>query len=120
VNKTFQVPAIFTGFSSRSDGGASLRFATNELGDVDFAELKRLHNTFGYLLFKANQFSDSDIPEDDAPDEDKTPSMRLRAVLFILWEQRGRKGDFNTFYRNQLEAAINRVKNLLTEDTCRR
>ena len=29
--RTYPSPAIFTGFSSRADGGATMRFATNEL-----------------------------------------------------------------------------------------
>lgn len=113
TKSTIQVPAVFTGFSSRSDGGASLRFATQELNEVDFSALKKMHNSFGYILFAANQFTDADIPKEDASDETKSPAKRLRAALFVMWKQHGGKGDFEVFYREQMERAIERVKRLL-------
>ncbi len=106
-----QVPAIFTGFSSRADGGASLRFATNELNDVDFSQLKKFHNSFGYVLFAPNEFKAEEIPNTDATDESKSPSQRLRATLFVFWKSKpAPKPDFNTFYRQQIEKIIDRVK----------
>ncbi len=40
----------------------------------------------------------------------KTPSQRLRASLYVLWEQRGSKGDFEEFYEDQMEKFIKRIK----------
>lgn len=105
-----QVPAVFTGFGSRADGGATMRFATNELDADAFAVLKRMHMTFGFVLFRANQFTEADIPPADASDENKSPSQRLRAAIHVYWQQKGGVGDFNTFYRRQMERIIERVK----------
>jgi hypothetical protein len=110
---TIQVPAVFSGFSSRSDGGASLRFATQELNEVDFSALKKMHNSFGYVLFRPNEWKESDIPKEDATDETKSPAKRLRAALFVLYKQRGSKGSFEDFYRQNMEDAIERVKKCL-------
>jgi hypothetical protein len=112
--KTFQVPAILNRISFTKDNGLSLGFVTNELSNDEKVLAASYHSKFGWLLFKESQFSDADIPEDDA-EEDRTPSQRLRSVLFILWSQRGSKGSFNDFYRNQMQAAVDRVKKLLTD-----
>lgn len=46
--------------------------------------------------------------------ETKTPSQRLRGVLYVLWEQTGKSGDFETFYRQKMEGLINLIKNKLS------
>jgi len=105
-----QIPAYLTGFSSLSDGGASIRFSTQELSPEDFALLKGNHNAFGYLLFAPNKFTEEDLPKEQAEDKNKTPSKRLRATLFILWKQEGEQGDFEAFYRSKMEKLIEMVK----------
>jgi len=47
--------------------------------------------------------------------ESKTPSQRLRAVLFIWWKQMGEKGEFGDFYKKHMELFIEHVKNKLEE-----
>lgn len=110
----FSAPAILTRIAYLKDGGVSLGFATNELSDEDKVIASKFYNKFGYVLFKENQFVEKDIPASDANDESRTPSQRLRAALFILWKQKKEpKADFDVFYRQQMETAINRVKRLL-------
>lgn len=111
-----KLPAYLTGFSSRSDGSAGLRFATQELNEQEFGELKRNLNQFGYLLFKESTIQDEDIPKDNIiDDKDKTPSKRLRAILFVLWKQKGDNSDFELYYRNQVEKIIEHIKSKLDE-----
>lgn len=107
---TFTAPAILTRVSSRADGGLTLSFATNELELKQKAMALEYHNKFGWLLFKDSQIEQADVPEADPTDETKSPSQRLRACLFILWTQRGKKGDFEFFYRDQMEKITNKVK----------
>ena len=111
--KIFTAPSILTRIAYLKDGGLSLGFATNELTDEDKVIISRFHGKFGYVLFKENQFKEEDIPQGDATDESKSPSQRLRAVLFVLWKQQGSKNEFETFYRQQMEKAIDRVKKVL-------
>jgi hypothetical protein len=74
----------------------------------------------GWVVFSQND----DITETDVPDEKadpmlgtKTQAQRLRASLYRLWEQRGKKGDFDIeFYRPKLEQIIERVKGELNEN----
>jgi hypothetical protein len=109
--KMIKIPAYFTGFSSKSDGSAGLRFATQELTAEQFADLKRDLNNFGWLLFKENDYSTDDLPEEQADEDIKSPSKRLRATLWILSQQEGiRKEDFESYYRQKMEKLIDIVK----------
>ena len=107
-----KLPAYLTGFNSKADGSASIRFSTQELQPQDFAELHGHLNQFGWLAFRENELQDEDIPDEDAA-EDKSPSKRMRAVLFVLWNQEGKQGDFESFYRDRMEKLITAVKGKL-------
>ena len=109
----FKVPAILTGFSSKSDGSSSVRFGTQELSDNDFLTLKKHHGKFGWLLFSENEIDLKDLPKEQAEDKNKTPSKRLRATLFVLWKQEGEQGDFDAYYRMKVEKLIDFVKSKL-------
>lgn len=111
---SFQIPAYLTGFSSKSDGGAGIRFSTNELSETDFAELKRNLNNFGWMAFSPNEFKESDLPKEIAEDKNKTPSKRLRAVLFLLSKQL-QVENFDTFYASEMEKIIDHYKKKLDE-----
>jgi len=113
MHKTFSAPAILTRVAYLKDGGVSLGFSTNELSDEEKVIASKFYNRFGYVLFSESTITDKDIPKADASDESKSPSQRLRAALFVLWKQRGEKQDFEVFYRQQMEKAIDRVKQLL-------
>lgn len=54
--------------------------------------------------------------EFDADVEEKSPSKRLRAVLYIFWEQqyKGAYPEFEVFYRSKMEDIINRIKDKLS------
>lgn len=105
-----KLQGYFTRFGSRSDGSASLSFTTLELNGDDFAKLKEHQNQFGHILFKENEFKVEDLPTEQAEDTSKTPSKRLRATLFVLWKQEGKKGDFESWYRERMEKVIDMVK----------
>lgn len=104
-----KLPAYLTGFNSKADGSASIRFSTQELGPEDFAEMHGHLNQFGWLVFRENDFQDEEIPQEDA-EENKTPSRRLRASLYVLWDQSGKQGEFESFYRDRMEKFIEHVK----------
>ena len=43
----------------------------------------------------------------------KSPSERLRAVLYRLWETTKREQDFDSFYKLYMDQLINRIKDKL-------
>ena len=106
-----RLTSYFTGFSSWSDGSASLRFATQELSAEDFAELKRQHNLFGNLIFKESSIQPQDIPTTDPDTNTKSQAQRIRALLYKLHLQEGGKPeDFHLYYKEKTEKYINYLK----------
>lgn len=111
----FQVEAILEGVTPRKDGGVSLRFVTNEVSKDDKVMLMEFYQSFGWLMFSANEFQESDIPTEAAKhDVGASPSKRLKSVLFVLWKQQGENGDFDAFYKKKMEQFIDRVKENLS------
>ncbi len=110
-----KIPAYLSGFSSRSDGSAGIRFTTQEISPDDFVNLKRDLNLFGWLVFKENGVQEEDIPDEDVS-EGKRPSQRLRAVLYVLHQQSGgKKEDFEGYYREQVNKIIEHIKGKLDQ-----
>ncbi len=108
-----KLPAYLTGFGSKSDGSAGLRFSTQELSAEQFSELKTHLNAFGWLVFAEAGVKDSDVPKEIVEDKDKTPSKRLRSTLFVYWKEKVNDGDFDKFYRSKVEAFIETIKEKL-------
>lgn len=115
---TVQIAATVDGISPLKDGGMSVRFHTQEMPDESKLLLLNSLQKFGWLLFKPEEkpFNPADVPKYDPQkwDEIKSPSQRLRAVLYIFWEQSDRQKDFDTFYRQAIEIFISNVKAKLT------
>lgn len=107
-----KLPAYLSGFSSRTDGSAGIRLTTQELPPEAFSELQGHLNQFGWFMFSENHVQDEEIPDEDA-EENKKPSKRLRAVLYRLWEQNGKQGTFETYYREQMDKVIEYIKGKL-------
>lgn len=111
--KTVKLPAIFSGVKSRKDRSYRLEFDTRELAGEDAAILLNMQMDEGWLLFSPTSTVDQkDIPAGSADSGagGKTPSQRLRAVIFILWKQSGGQGDFEDYYRHKLEMVIDQFK----------
>lgn len=113
------ISAILQKISTLKDRTVKVEFETNELTPDQFAEISRHIQMFGFLAFKKDKFKSEQIKLlDEAKvgyeDKTKTPSKRLRDVLFIAWKQsdNGYK-DFEDFYRYQMEGFINHIKSKL-------
>lgn len=80
------------------------------------AELFDMNEKLGYLFFfdKPNATIKTDeLPDIQLEDGEKSPSHRLRAVLYIWWQQNGSKDDFELFYRRWMERTIDQIKQKL-------
>ena len=112
-----QIPVIFDGLRTMADGSVKFSFATRELHADDLAALLSYRKQEGYLLFKPAPFEESDlidIPE-TVPEfrNSKTPSERLRGVLYRLWEFRGSQGNFEAWRTEEMERIITHYKGKL-------
>jgi len=112
-----QVPAQITKVETTADRGVKLSIFTQELSPADAGTVFQLKDKYGYFLFKETQFEEKEVEAlpDYVPIErnDKTPSQRLRAVLFVLWKQNGAQGDADSFYRQKMEEIISHFKKSL-------
>lgn len=107
-----KISATFTGVASKVDGSLSLRFATQELPVADKVKIMELVSQFGWLAFSPNDTEE--IPQENAPDERKSPSQAYRDVLFVYYKQQG--GDparFNTYYRRHMAKITDELKERL-------
>lgn len=110
--------AYFTGFNSKADNSFSIRFTTQELPPEYAADFARALNQFGHLIFKEGEIQEDEIPTEIPIDEDaKTPSQRLRGVLYRLWSKKKEKSPniepFDYYYRKQYEKLIELYKEKL-------
>ena len=85
---------------------------------------KMMYNVgkFGYLCFLAGEKPPDaldvvDLPEIAYDKEEKTHSQRLRATLFVSWQQEQRRGALpetsESYYRRKMEAILDNLKSKL-------
>jgi hypothetical protein len=115
MEKVTPIPSHFQGIRSLADKSLRCTFDTQELGEDFAADLIKKCHKHGYLIFLENEvkvdLDGLDIPE-AAPEfkGEKTPGQRLRAVLYILWQQSGNVGTFQDFYIGKMEEITNHFK----------
>lgn len=113
MSKKIQFEAIMTRFSPLSGGGISIGFhSLKELTSDEMQVVLSMYNNTGWVGFKADEYQDADLPLADTT-AGKTPSQRLRNTIFVLWNQLGKHGDFENFYKQTMESLINNVKEKL-------
>lgn len=110
------LPVLLDQIRSTKDKALKITFISPELPPDQASVILALANAQGYAYFAPNALQEADLvmPENDDLPQEKTPSKRLRSVLFVLWKQRGEQGDFRTFYEQQVERFIEAVKEKLT------
>lgn len=110
-----QLPAMLSGVASRKDKSYTLKFETRELRGSEAATLLDQMNSEGWLLFSPNELQEKDVPDEkaDSMTGQKTQAQRLRGVVYRLWEQNGKKGNSEEYYRSVMESLIDQLKEKL-------
>lgn len=109
------------GVSRRKDRSITLRLTTaieQTSEDLKVLDLMYQQHILVALKPESSPFMDAEIEALDSVDVDledksKTPSKRLRAVLYRLWEQTENDVDFKDFYKTRMEQLISMIKNKL-------
>lgn len=119
----FQVVAKVGKIQTMEPDGLKWSIYTNEVAPDEMAMMMQLRGKQGNMLFAPADYDFSekdieDLPEVRVEAGEKTPSQRLRATLYVRWEQTGGKArkdkkTFEQFYREQMERFINAVKEKL-------
>ena len=111
------IPAILSKVASRKDRSYTLSFDTRELRGNEAAILLDQLQQEGWLLYSPNEnnLSEADIPDEkaDSMTGQKTQAQRLRGVVYRLWEQNGKKGNSEEYYRTVMESLIDQLKERL-------
>jgi hypothetical protein len=109
-------PILVDTLSTLKDGSIKVTMHTRELSGEDAATLFNLRNKEGYaVLAETLQEADQvEIPEATYSGVKKTPSQRLRSVIYVRWEQLGSSSDFNKYYEQQIELIIDKYKERLS------
>ena len=113
------IPGHFESYRSLKDRSLKLVFETQEPTPEQMADIQKSTMLTGFLAFNVEPFSSSQEKfltelEVDYDDPKKTPSKRLRSVLYINYEQ-DKKGykTFEDYYRSQMEILIVHFKGKL-------
>ena len=108
------IPVIVGGMRTLKDGSISITLETQELSGGKAGEILDLRNKVAFVYISARQI---DLPEQKMIDslepelKGKSPSLRMRNVLYRCWEQspEGYK-DSNAYYLAKMESMINGLK----------
>lgn len=111
-----KVPSQITKVQTLADKTLKLDVhVSRELTPENELEVMRLRQTEGWFVFSDTEIKEEDIPTDPIFGDVKSPSQRLRGVLYILWESQPRDMNFDDFYRNTLERLIEHYKQKIDE-----
>ena len=115
--------------STLADGSLRIYVGTPELAQETMVNLFRLIRKPGYVLISANHINQDKIDAvekvtSNSEFNEKTPSQRMRGVLYKLWEKtqpktlNGDTGemeyvDFDLFYKRQMNKIIDHYKTKL-------
>ncbi len=117
MKNLIQVPVSVTNMKPMADKSWRLTFdSEKELSGEEVKVLVDNYQGLGWLVYSPNEIQHTDIPEESVEGETKSQSSRLRSVIYILWCQQGKKGDFELYYRQYLETLITFVKSKLAPE----
>ena len=111
-----KVPATISKVATMSDKGLRLQVDTQEIDSGDAAKIMLLRDRLGVFVFAEQDIileDIKDLPKVELEEGEKPPSARLRAVLYVYWEQHKIQETFDIFYRKQVEKFIEAIKEKL-------
>lgn len=112
--KSIQIRTNLTSIRSRKDGSLGLSLETPELNPREKVLFMELQNVECETTFTPLEI------QDEAPEiiktslDNKSPSQRLRDVLFVWYKQEGTNELFDNWYAQKMEKIIDWVKTKLT------
>lgn len=101
--------------ASKPDRTWKLELNTQELPESDVATLAGLNQEQVFALLTVNPITDKEAlsfePPQDFPEvRAKTPSQRLRNVIYKIWETEPSSIEFDPYYNRYMEKLIDNAK----------
>ena len=115
VQEPVKIGATLDSISTRKDKSLKIIFESQEIGAEQAANLFNLRDQFGWVIFAPSGLQEIEIPNEPPPEfaNQKSYSQRVRGALYRLWEQKGKHGDSESFYREHMEKILNWIKDRL-------
>ena len=114
--KALQVQTVIGSVSSRKDKSLRLSVTTPELSTTERAKFMDMQGILCETLFSP---LDTEFPEIDKIETDmdqKSPSQRLRSIMYILFKQNNEGHDlFPAYYAHKMEGILTHVKGKIEE-----
>lgn len=110
------ISCIVDKLETLKSGDMKIVLESGELQPEAAAELLGMMNKQVFACFKPTAISPEDLDIKDVAVEfkgDKSPSQRLRSVLYVYWQKNKPTADFQTFYDRKVEEYIKLVKEKL-------
>lgn len=114
--KAISLSIVIDGIRAKKDRSLGLTVSTPEMTVEEKTLMFELQGVNCHATIQPIDEEFPEIVEVKAETDRKTASSRLRGILWVLWDKRGREGDFDTFYRQQIEKVIERIKTLVDEE----
>ena len=115
MTKVFTIPVTLEGANRKKDRSISMRFnSLFEVNNDDFAHLDTMYQSMGYLMFSESEINQEDIPDEDIEtDIAKSQSTQIRDALWVLFKAKGNnaadKDAWNIYYRQQMQSFKARI-----------
>lgn len=104
---------IFKRVTLNKDDSVSFSAITPALTDAELGEFRKVSKVVANVLIEPQNGSYEVLEIKERVDGGKTPSQRLRASIFIWWDQLNRPDDFENFYKMKMEKLIDIIKGKL-------
>lgn len=112
------LPSIIESVSTRKDKTVKVVIGTQELDMRQAGEIFGLTGGYAYVAIKSEDFSPWEVKEMSEIKADlssvKTPSQRLRAILYLNYQQDSEQfKDFQSYYLSKMERLCEHFKSQL-------
>jgi len=118
MDNVIKIGALFDGYSTRADKSLKLVFTLQEIDPEMAANMLRLHQQFGWLIFAPESAKEVVIPDEPPRNNQvkKSDSQRQRSLYFVWWKKLGEPyGDFEEWKRRKMEEVNNVIRQGIAE-----
>jgi hypothetical protein len=119
MSDIFQIPAVISDAHIKSKNNIRLQIDSQEsISPEGISRVCQLVNQLGWFTFNVHQIEAEDIidlpPLKKTEENEKTPSQRLRAVFYRMWQQKNEGfKDSDSHYKYMMERLIDFYKSKL-------
>lgn len=113
--KGILLACIIDKITTLKDKSVKITIDTQELSPQNAGEIFTLMNTLATVYISPSEITSREMAQVDAIEPEmpgKSPSQRMRNVMFVLWKQ-DTEGfrEFDMYYLKKMEDIINELKN---------